>query len=125
MHDALHALGFKITYDTCGVTIGIEEMIVANGCDASETLAPSGVGGNQEPWEFKAKVGNRISLIGGLDQFNTLTAGPAQYVRMKVEELFEKVGRGGGYICSCSDNFFDTPVEHIKACAGAAQECTY
>mgnify|MGYP002066594828 CR=1 FL=1 len=67
MHDALHDLGFKVTYHTCGGTRGIEELIVANGCDASETLAPSSVGGNQEPWEFKRKVGNRIALVGGMD----------------------------------------------------------
>ena len=42
-------------------TRGIEELIIANGCDASETVAPASVGGNQEPWEFKQKVGNRIA----------------------------------------------------------------
>ena len=35
MHDALHDLGFSITYHTCGGTFGIEEYIVENGCDAS------------------------------------------------------------------------------------------
>jgi uroporphyrinogen decarboxylase len=125
MHDALHALGFKITYHTCGGTVGIEELIVANGCDASETLAPPSVGGNQEPWEFKAKVGNRIALIGGLDQFNTLTAGPAEQIQFKVHELFEKVGKDGGYICSCSDHFFETPVDNIRAYAAAAKDCVY
>ncbi|MEN6310498.1 MAG: uroporphyrinogen decarboxylase family protein, partial [Acidobacteriota bacterium] len=49
MHDALHSLGFAVTYHTCGGTRGIEELIVANGCDASETLAPTSIGGNQEP----------------------------------------------------------------------------
>lgn len=67
MHDALHDLGFKVTYHTCGGTYGIEEMIVANGADVSETLAPKSIGGNQEPWEVKEKVGNRIALIGGMD----------------------------------------------------------
>ena len=65
MHEALHGLGFKVTYHTCGGTRGIEEMIAANGADASETLAPPSIGGNQEPWEFKAKVQNRLALIGG------------------------------------------------------------
>ncbi len=78
MHDALHALGFKIVYHTCGGTQGIEEHIVANGCDASETLAPTSIGGNQEPWEFKAKIAGRLALIGGLDQFNVLTEGSAR-----------------------------------------------
>jgi hypothetical protein len=125
MHDALHALGFKVTYHTCGGTRDIEPYILANGADVSETLAPPTIGGNQEPWEFKRKVGDRIALIGGLDQFNTLTAGPKEYIRAKVFELFEKVGYNGGYICAASDHFFDTPVEHLKAFAQAARECTY
>jgi uroporphyrinogen decarboxylase len=58
MHAALHDLGFKITYHTCGGTRGIEELIVQNGCDASETLAPLSVGGNSEPWEFAEIIDN-------------------------------------------------------------------
>jgi uroporphyrinogen decarboxylase len=125
MHDALHDLGFKITYHTCGGTLGIEELIVENGTDVSETLAPPSVGGNQEPWEFKKKVGNRIGLIGGLDQFNVLTTGSKSLIREKVFELFEKVGQDGGYICSASDHFFETPSEHLLAFSEAAKECRY
>jgi uroporphyrinogen decarboxylase len=125
LHEALHALGFKVTYHTCGGPRGIEEFILANGADVSETLAPPTIGGNQEPWELKKKVGDRIALIGGLDQFNTLTAGPPERIKAKVHELFEKVGCDGGYICAASDHFFDTPVDHLKAFAEAARECTY
>lgn len=125
MHDALHSLGFKITYHTCGGTYGIEEHIIANGADMSETLAPMSVGGNQEPWEFKKKVGNRIACIGGLNQFSALTAGTPEDVRHDVLELFEKVGYEGGYICSTSDHFFDAPVENMLAFAKAAAECKY
>jgi hypothetical protein len=125
MHDALHALGFKVSYHTCGGTVGIEELIVQNGCDVSETLAPPSVGGNQEPWEFKKKVGNRLALIGGVDQFNVVTRGSVETIRQKVFELFEKVGQGGGYICSLSDHFFDTPPEKLDAFARAARECAY
>ena len=125
MHDALRDLGFKITYHTCGGTKGIEEYIVQNGCDASETLAPPSVGGDSEPWELKQKVGNRIALIGGVDQYNTLTDGSKEYIRKKVFELFEKVGYEGGYICSASDHFFETPVANLKWYAEAAHECVY
>ncbi len=125
MHDALHALGFRIVYHTCGGTRGIEEMIVANGTDASETLAPVSIGGNQEPWEFAGKIGGRLALIGGVDQFNTLTRGTEDGIRAAVRKLFETVGRDGGYICSASDHFFETPVENLKAMAEAARECVY
>jgi hypothetical protein len=125
MHEALHDLGFKVTYHTCGGTLGIEEHIVSTGADVSETLAPPSMGGNQEPWEFKEKVGGRIGLIGGLDQFNVLTTGSKETIRKKVFELFDKVGENGGYICSASDHFFETPVDNLISFAKAAQECAY
>jgi uroporphyrinogen decarboxylase len=125
MHDALHALGFTVAYHTCGGTRGIEELIVANGCDASETLAPTSIGGNQEPWEFKEKIGGRLALIGGLDQFNVLTTGTEADIRAMVFKLFEKVGPDGGYILSASDHFFDTPPENLRVYAEAARECVY
>ncbi len=125
MHDALHDLGFLITYHTCGGTSKIEEFIVANGCDASETLAPVSIGGNQDPWEYKKKIGGRLALIGGLDQFNVLTDGTPEQIRAMVFRLFEEVGSDGGYILSCADHFFETPVENIRAYAEAARECVY
>jgi len=125
MHDALHELGFMVVYHTCGGTFGIEECIIANGADASETLAPPSIGGNQEPWDFARKVRGRMAMIGGLDQHNTVTQGPPSLIRGKVLELFEKVGQGGGYVCSLSDHFFDTPVENLRAYAAAARECRY
>ncbi len=125
MHDALHGLGFLVTYHTCGGTFGIEELIVRNGADASETLAPDSIGGNQEPWEFKRKIAGRLALIGGLDQHNTLTTGSREDIRRAVFKLFETVGDQGGYICSASDHFFETPVANLKAFAEAAHECRY
>jgi len=125
MHEALHSLGFSVVYHTCGGTKGIEELIVANGCDASETLAPMSIGGNQEPWEYKAKIGRRLALIGGLDQFNVLTIGTKADIRGMVFKLFETVGYEGGYILSCCDHFFETPPENLRAYAEAARECVY
>jgi len=125
MHDALHDLDFKAVYHTCGGTLGIEDMIVANGADASETLAPVSIGGNQEPWDLKRKLGRRLALIGGLDQHNTLTVGSHEDIRRAVRRLFETVGHEGGYICSASDHFFETPVEKLAAFADAAAECVY
>ncbi len=125
MHNALHDLGFLITYHTCGGTFGIEEYIVENGCDASETLAPSSMGGNQEPWEFRNKVGNRIACIGGVDQYSVLTSGSEEEIRQMTHKLFDTVGTEGGYICAASDHFFDTPPENLVTFANAAKECVY
>ncbi|MBI3117687.1 MAG: hypothetical protein HYZ00_03310, partial [Candidatus Hydrogenedentes bacterium] len=125
MHDALHGLGFRITYHTCGGTLGIEELIVANHCDVSETMAPPSIGGNQEPWEFKQKIAGRVALIGGMDQFNVVTDQSENVIRTKVHELFEKAGADGGHICALSDHFFETPPEKLQCYADAARECVY
>ena len=98
---------------------------MANGADVSETLAPKSIGGNQEPWEFKRKVGNRLALIGGVDQFNVVTDGSHAKIRSAVHELFEKVGYQGGYVCSLSDHFFDAPPENLRVFADGAKECLY
>ncbi len=125
MHDALHDLGFLVTYHTCGGTRGIEELIIQNGADASETLAPTSIGGNQEPWEVRRTMGNRIALIGGMDQHSVLTEGSHVDIRARVELLFRTVGADGGYILSCADHFFETPLENLDAFARAAFECVY
>ena len=125
IHDALHDEGFLVTYHTCGGTKGIEEHIVANNCDVSETLAPPSVGGNQEPWDYAAKIDGRIGMIGGVDQFNVVTDGSPELIRQTVERLFQTVGARGGYICCMSDHFFDTAPEKLQAFADAVQECVY
>ena len=125
LHDALHALGFLVAYHTYGGTRGIEELIVANDADAGETLAPPSIGGNQEPWELKAKLKGRMAMIGGMDQYNVLTTGSAQTIRAQVRKLFETVGNEGGYILSCADHFFETPPENLQIYAQTARECTY
>ena len=125
MHDALHELGFKVTYHTCGGTVRIEDLIVANGCDASETCAPPSVGGNQEPWQFAEKINGRIALIGGVDQHNVVTVGSKERIENTVHKLFETVGKDGGYICALSDHFFDTPPENLQWFADAGRDCVY
>ncbi len=125
LHDALHTLNFTVTYHTCGGTRGIEELIIENGADASETLAPPSIGGNQEPWEVKEKMAGRIALIGGMDQHSVLTEGTPGEIRARVETLFRKVGQDGGYILSCADHFFETPPDNLAAFARAAAACEY
>ncbi len=126
IHDALHDAGHIATYHTCGGMMHILDQIVANNTDASETLSPPGVGGNiVDPAKVRDAFGGRMAMIGGLDQFNVLTRGTPEVIRREVHRLFEGFGRDGGYICSASDHFFETPVENLRAFAAAARDCTY
>jgi uroporphyrinogen-III decarboxylase len=126
MHRALHDVGHRITYHTCGGMMHILDLIVANETDASETLSPPGTGGNiTDPGKVRTVYAGRVAMIGGMDQFNLLTRGTETQIRDEVRRLFEGFGKDGAYILSASDHFFDAPVENLRAYARAAMECTY
>jgi len=126
VHRALHAIGLKVTYHTCGGMAHLLDLIVRNEADASETLSPPGTGGNiTEPDRVREAYAGKTALIGGMDQHNVLTSGTGEQIRAEVRRLFEGFGRDGGYILSCSDHFFETPRENLVAYAEAAKECTY
>lgn len=126
MHEAIHDTGHIAVYHTCGGMMPILDLIAANKCDASETLSPPGVGGDiTDPSAVKEKLGTKVALIGGLDQFNILTEGSRDEIRKEVFRLFEGYGPGGGYIMSACDHFFNTEKEKLIWYAEAARECVY
>lgn len=126
MHAALRSVGHRSVYHTCGGMMFILDLLKQNGADASETLSPPGVGGNiTDPAKVREAFAGNRAMIGGMDQFNILTSGTPEQIRAEPRRLFEGFGRDGGYICSASDHFFETPVENLKAFAAAARECTY
>jgi uroporphyrinogen-III decarboxylase len=124
-HDALHALGHKVVYHTCGGMMPLLDLIKANGCEASETLTPPGMGGDAEPQALKEQLGAHVCLIGGMNQNDVLDHGDAATIRAEVQRLFATYGQGGGYIMSPSDHFFETPPASLQAYADAARECVY
>jgi len=126
MHDALHDVGQRVVYHTCGGMMPLLELIVSNHTDASETLSCPAVGGDvADVGEVKRRIGGKVALIGGFDQFHILGEGTPEKVRAEVHRLFEAAGAGGGYICAMSDHFFEAPPENFQALADAARECTY
>jgi len=125
---ALHELGLPVVYHTCGGMMAILDHIPRNGCDASETLSPPGVGGDIRPEDrdtVREVLGSRVALVGGMDQGRILTEGTPAEIRAETLALFASFGKNGGYICSASDHFFHTPVENLKAFARAGRECRY
>ena len=105
--------------------LAILDLIVENGCDASETLSPPAVGGDAVHEEIKHRIGGKVCLIGGMDQINILTNGTQEQVRSETRRLCEVLGPGGGFILSASDHFFHVPIENLHAFAEAAHEYVY
>jgi uroporphyrinogen-III decarboxylase len=125
LHAALHSVGQKVVYHTCGGMMAILDLIVENGCDASETLSPSAIGGDAIPTEIKRRIGDKVCLIGGMDQVNILSCQTPIQINAEVRRLFEEFGPGGGFILSACDHFFEAPVENLRAFAAAGHACRY
>ncbi|MFP4385146.1 MAG: uroporphyrinogen decarboxylase family protein, partial [Spirochaetia bacterium] len=108
-----HDAGQRIVYHTCGGMMPILENIAAMNPDAMETFTPSGMGGDADLEEAKRRIGGKVCMIGGFDQFHFFKDVEPEAVRSEVRRCFEAAGRDGGYIISPSDHFFDADLECI------------
>ncbi|NLE46077.1 MAG: hypothetical protein GX620_15265 [Chloroflexi bacterium] len=120
-----HAAGQRIVYHTCGGMMPLLERIADMRPDAMETLTPPAMGGDVDLSEVKRRIGDRVCLIGGFDQFHYFLGCTPDATRREVRRCFEAAGSGGGFILAPSDHFFDADVRLIQAFADEAQSCTY
>jgi len=120
-----HEVGQRISYHTCGGMMPLLELIAGMGPDAMETFTPPAMGGDTDLGEAKRRIGDRVCMIGGFDQFHFLTGCTPDETRAEVRRCFEEAGGGGGYIICPSDHFFDADLELIAAFVDEAHRCTY
>ncbi len=123
--DAAHSAGQRVVYHTCGGMMAFLEMIADMHPDAMETFTPASMGGDTVLAEAKKRIGSRVCLIGGFDQFHYFQDTAADKTREEVRRCFNDAGIDGGYILSPSDHFFDADLELIEAFADEARRCTY
>ena len=123
--EAAHKAGQKISYHTCGGMMPILEDIAAMKPDAMETFSPEAMGGDTILSEAKQRIGEKVCMIGGFDQFHFFTGCSEEETRNEVRRCFEAAGAGGGFILSPSDHFFEADLRLIKAFADEARECCY
>ena len=93
--------------------------------DAMETFTPAGMGGDTKLAEAKRRIGGRVCMIGGFDQFHFFIGTSVECTRAEVRRCFEEAGGGGGFILSPSDHFFDADPVLIAAFADEARRCIY
>jgi len=120
-----HEAGQRVVYHTCGGMMPILENVAAMKPDAMETFTPPAMGGDTDLREAKRRVGDKICMIGGFDQFHFFTGCAPEATRREVRRCFEEAGAGGGFILSPSDHFFDADLELIRAYADEAHRCFY
>ncbi len=122
---AAHEAGQKIVYHTCGGMMPLLEQLADMGPDALETFTPPGMGGDAALAEAKRRVGARVCMIGGFDQFHYFQGCTPEETRAAVRRCFADAGGGGGYILSPSDHFFDADPALLRAFADEARHCVY
>ncbi len=123
--ETAHKAGQRIVYHTCGGMMPILEDIAAMKPDAMETFTPVDMGADVILGEAKKRIGDKVCMIGGFDQFHYFNGCSEKEVRKEVRRCFEEAGAGGGFILSPSDHFFDADLNLIQAFADEARKCTY
>jgi uroporphyrinogen decarboxylase len=123
--DLAHRMGKRVTYHTCGGMMPILEQIADMGPDAIETFTPPGMGGDTRLAEAKKRIGERVCMIGGFDQFHFLINCPQDQTRHEVRRCFREAGEGGGYILAPSDHFFDVDLALLRVLVDEARSCAY
>ena len=123
--ETAHQMGQRVVYHTCGGMMPILEMIADMNPDAMETFTPPAMGGDVELREAKRRIGQRVCMIGGFDQFHYLKNCPPEETRRAVRRCFDEAGEGGGFILAPSDHFFDAEADLLEAYADEARKCRY
>ena len=101
------------------------EQIADMGADAMETFTPPGMGGDADLAEAKRRIGDRVCMIGGFDQFHFFKDCTPDQTRREVRRCFESAGCGGSYILCPSDHFFEADIPLLEAFADEARSCLY
>jgi len=122
---AAHESGQRIAYHTCGGMMPILENIADMNPDAMETFTPAGMGGDCDLKDAKRRIGDRVCMIGGFDQFHFFTGITPEKTRQEVRRCFEEAGTNGGYIIAPSDHFFEADLDCVMAFADEARKCVY
>jgi uroporphyrinogen decarboxylase len=120
--NAAHKSGLRVVYHTCGGMMPILEMIAEMGPDAMETFTPRTMGGDADLAQAKRRIGSRVCMIGGFDQFHYFVDCQAEMTRQEVRRCYRDAGPTG-YILAPSDHFFEADEDLLRAYADEARSC--
>jgi len=101
-----------LAYHTCGSVLPFIDDLIEMGIDALNPIQVTANG--MDPAALKRQYGDRIALLGGIDQRHVLPEGTPQDVDLEVRNRIWEMGQGGGYmVAPTHDIQADTPVENV------------
>lgn len=119
--EAVHAQGKLAISHCCGSVADIMPDIIEIGLDVLESCQPEAAGMN--PYELKARWGDKITFWGGLGSQSTIPFGTPGQIREEIRHLCTEMGRGGGYILAPAKTLQpETPTENAVAVVEAFTE---
>lgn len=119
--EAIHAAGSFTVYHNCGKAEALLPCYTELGLTAWETVAEPPQGDNDLE-RAKKMVGDKLTLIGNIDQVQFLKTASAQEVKEQTEQRVAIGKPGGRYIFAGSDFLeTDTPLENVAAMVEAVK----
>jgi len=114
IYAAVHQAGKIVMAHSCGSVAEIMPDIIEIGMDVLEACQPEAAGMN--PYELKAKWGDKITFWGCLGSQSTVPFGAPGEIKAEVQHLWREVGRGGGFILAPAKPLQpETPTENAVA----------
>jgi uroporphyrinogen decarboxylase len=109
-----------ICYHSDGAVAPILDDLVQIGMDVFNPVQPNVPG--HDPRTLKARLGDRLSFWGAIDQQHLLPHGSAAEIERDVAEKIAALGPGGGYLCSPAHIIqADTSMQNVEAFIRAVQ----
>ena len=109
-----------VMYHSDGAIAPILDDLVDIGMDVFNPVQPNVPG--HEPEALKARLGDRLSFWGAIDQQYLLPNGTPAEIERDVAHKIAALGSGGGYLCSPAHIVqADTSPENVEAFIDAVQ----
>ena len=120
--DAIHGAGAFTVYHNCGCARAFYPCYRELGMTVWETVSEPPQGDNDLA-EAKRVMGDRVCLLGNLDQLRFLKVATPAEVAAKAREIV-RVGKPGGRYLFAASDFLEkgTPLDNVRAMLRAAEE---
>jgi Uroporphyrinogen decarboxylase (URO-D) len=116
--DAAHAGGVKIVFHSCGNVLDLLPMMADWGYDGVHALEPTA---GVTLKEARARVGDRLCLVGNVDITHTLVDGTREEVFSEVRDSIRDAA-GGGYIVAQTNTHACISAQNLAWMVEAAHE---